>query len=93
MELIKYPLYETRTHIVIIRFIWWIASASDVICKHFICNGIRYLPMVLTLSEDREGGGVEADVLMPTLSEDLQRDTSVIIIKKFVVIFYTNGLT
>lgn len=34
-----------------------------------------YLPIVLTLSEDREGGGVDA-VLIPTLSEDLQRDTS-----------------
>lgn len=37
----------------------------------------RYLPIVLTLSEDRDGGGVDAEVLMPTLSEDLQRDTSV----------------
>lgn len=38
---------------------------------------LGYSPMVLTLSEDREGGGVEAEVFMPTLSEDLQRDTSV----------------
>lgn len=44
-----------------------------------------YLPMVLTLSEDREGGGVEAEVFMPTLSEDLQRDTSVNRILKRVV--------
>lgn len=40
---------------------------------------------MLTLSEDREGGGVEAEVFMPTLSEDLQRDTSVNRILKRVV--------
>lgn len=34
------------------------------------------LPIVLTLSEDREGGGVVGAALAPTLSEDLQRDTS-----------------
>lgn len=33
-------------------------------------------PIVLTLSEDRDGGGVVAEVLKPTLSEDLQRETS-----------------
>lgn len=32
--------------------------------------------MVLTLSEERDGGGVDAVALVPTLSEDLQRDTS-----------------
>lgn len=32
--------------------------------------------MVLTLSVDRDGGGVTAADFVPTLSEDLQRDTS-----------------
>jgi hypothetical protein len=39
-------------------------------------NVLLYLPIVLTLSEERDGGGVVA-ALVPTLSDDLQRDTSV----------------
>lgn len=35
---------------------------------------------MLTLSEDRDGGGVAGAVFVPTLSEDLQRDTSIDII-------------
>lgn len=34
-----------------------------------------YVPIVFTLSDDREGGGVVA-LLIPTLSVDLQRETS-----------------
>lgn len=40
--------------------------------------------MMLTLSEDRDGGGVFG-AFVPTLSEDLQRETSVDAVNKILL--------